>query len=27
MPNVMATLPNAGDALCSTPQSFADTHY
>ena len=27
MPNVMATLPNIGDALCSTPQSFADAHY
>ena len=24
MPNVMATLPNIGDALCSTPQSLAD---
>ena len=23
MPNVMATLPNIGGALCSTPQSFA----
>jgi len=27
MPNVMATLPNAGGALCSTPQSLADAHY
>jgi len=27
MPNVMATLPNIGDALCSTPQSFADAQY
>jgi len=27
MPNVMAALPNIGGALCSTPQSFADTHY
>jgi len=27
MPNVMATLPNIGVALCSTPQSLADTHY
>jgi len=27
MPNVMATLPNIGGALCSTPQSFADAHY
>jgi len=29
MPNVMATLalPNIGSALCSTPQSLADTHY
>ena len=24
MPNVMATLPNIGGALCSTPQSLAD---
>jgi len=23
MPNVMATLPNIGGALCSTPQSLA----
>jgi len=23
----MATLPNVGDALCSTPQSLADAHY
>jgi len=27
MPNVMATLPNVGSALCSMPQSMADTHY
>jgi len=27
MPNVMATLPNIGSALCSTPQSFADAQY
>jgi len=27
MPNVMAALPNIGGALCSTPQSFADSHY
>ena len=27
MPNVMATLPNIGGALSSTPQSLADTHY
>jgi len=27
MPNVMATLPNVGGALCSTPQSLADAHY
>jgi len=27
MPNVMAALPNIGGALCSTPQSLADTHY
>ena len=27
MPNVMAALPNIGGAVCSTPQSFADTHY
>jgi len=25
MPSVMATLPNIGGALCSTPQSLADT--
>jgi len=24
---VMATLPNIGGALCSTPQSLADAHY
>jgi len=24
MPNVMATLPNIGGALCSTPQSLPD---
>jgi len=27
MPNVMAALPNIGDALCSMPQSLADAHY
>jgi len=27
MPNVMAALPNTDGALCSTPQSLADTHY
>jgi len=27
MPNVMATLPNIGGALRSTPQSLSDTHY
>jgi len=27
MPNVMAALPNIGDALCSTPQSLADAHW
>jgi len=27
MPNLMATLPNIGGALCSTPQSLADAHY
>jgi len=27
MPNVMATLPNIGGALCSTPQSLADAKY
>jgi len=27
MPNVMATLLNIGGALCSTPQTLADTHY
>ena len=27
MPNVMAALPNIGDALCSIPQSLADTQY
>jgi len=26
MPNVMAALPHIGGALCSTPQSMADTH-
>ena len=26
-PDVMAGLPNAGGALCSTPQSLADAHY
>ena len=27
MPNVIAALPNIGDALCSTPQSLAVAHY
>jgi len=27
MRNVMAALPNIGDALFSTPQSLADAHY
>jgi len=27
MPNVMASLPNIGGALCSTPQSMGDAHY
>jgi len=27
MPNVMATLPNIGGALCSMPQSLANAHY
>jgi len=27
MPNVIATLPNIGGALCSTPRSLDDTHY
>jgi len=27
MPNVTATLPNIGGALCSMPQSLADAHY
>jgi len=27
MPNMMATLPNIGGALCSTPENLADTHY
>jgi len=27
MPNVVATLPNIGGALCSTPHSLADAHY
>jgi len=27
MPNVMVALPNIGGALCSTPQSLAETHY
>ena len=26
MPNLMVALPNIGGALCSTPQSFADTY-
>ena len=25
--NMIAALPNMGGALCSTPQSLADTHY
>jgi len=27
MPNLMVALPNAGGALCSTPQSLADARY
>ena len=27
MPSVMAALPNIGGALCSTPQSLANSHY
>jgi len=27
MPIVMAALTNIGDALCSTPQSFANARY
>jgi len=27
MPNLMVALSNIGGALCSTPQSFADSHY
>ena len=27
MPSVMVALPNIGGALCSMPQSLADTHY
>ena len=27
MPNVMVALPNTDGALCSTPQSLADTNY
>ena len=27
MRNVMASLPNVGGALCSTPQSLSDAHY
>jgi len=27
MPTVMVTLLNIGGALCSVPQSLADTHY
>ena len=27
LPNVMATLPNIGGAVSSTPQSLADAHY
>ena len=26
MPNVMAALPNIGNALCSMPQGLADAH-
>jgi len=26
MPNVMATLPNIGGAICSTPQSLPDAN-
>jgi len=26
MPNVMAALPNTGDALCWRPQSLPDAH-
>jgi len=27
MPNIVAALLNVGGALCSAPQSLADTHY
>ena len=27
MPNVIVALPNIGGALCSKPQSLAETHY
>ena len=27
MPNMIATLPNIGGALCLAPQSLADAHY
>ena len=27
MPNIMATLPNVGGALCSTLHTLADAHY
>jgi len=27
MPNLMVALPNIGGALCSTPQSLADSHH
>ena len=27
MPKLMVALLNTGGALCSTPQSLADTHY
>jgi len=27
MHNVMVALPNTGGALCSPPQSFAETYY
>jgi len=27
VPKLMVALPNAGGALCSTPQSLAEAHY
>jgi len=27
MPNVMATLPNIGGAICLMPQTMAHAHY